>query len=85
MSEALDLGAIDAPAGGPDDAEVDVDQPSAFTPAMLGPYFRGNQMAAIAIQKSDRLTCHRRRISLTSIMPKTTASIITAANTALGR
>lgn len=49
--EALDLGAIDAPSGGPDDPDVDVDQRSAFTPAMLGPYFRGNRMAAVAIQR----------------------------------
>lgn len=49
--EALDLGPIDPPAGGPDDPSVDVDQPKAFTPAILGPYFRGNRFAAIAIQR----------------------------------
>ena len=41
--------------------------------------------AAIAIQKSTRLTRRRRRSSLTSIMPNTTASMMIAASTALGR
>ena len=39
----------------------------------------------MAIQKSARETRYRRRISLTSIMPKTTASIMIAASTALGK
>ena len=47
--EQLGLGPIDAPAGGPDAAAVDVDQPGAFTPAMLNLYFRGNRMGAHAI------------------------------------
>ena len=41
-------------------------------------------MAAIAIQKSKRWTLARRRISGTSIMPMTTASMINAASTGLG-
>ena len=41
-------------------------------------------MAAIAIQKSKRCTLARRRISGTSIMPMTTASMIKAASTGLG-
>lgn len=49
--EALDLGPIDPPAGGPNDPSVDVDQPNAFTPAIFGPYFRGNRFGAIAIQR----------------------------------
>ena len=42
-------------------------------------------MAAIAIQKSKRATLARRRISGTSIIPMTTASMIRAASTGLGR
>jgi len=42
-------------------------------------------IAAIAIQKSKCATLARRRISGTSIMPMTTASMMTAANTAVGR
>ena len=42
-------------------------------------------MAAMAIQKSKRCTLARRRISGTSIMPMTTASMIKAASTGLGR
>ena len=42
-------------------------------------------MAATAIQKSTRATRRRRRISGTSIMPITTASMMIAASTALGR
>ena len=49
--ESLGLGSIDPPAGGPDDPAADVDQPGAFQPGMLGLYFRGNRMAAVAIQR----------------------------------
>ena len=42
-------------------------------------------IAAIAIQKSKRCTRARRRISGTSIMPMTTASMINAASTGFGR
>jgi hypothetical protein len=42
-------------------------------------------IAAIAIQKSNRATLARRRISGTSIIPMTTASMIRAASTGLGR
>ena len=42
-------------------------------------------MAATAIQKSNRWTRASRRISGTSIMPITTASMISAASTGLGR
>jgi hypothetical protein len=42
-------------------------------------------IAAIAIQKSKRFTLARRRISGTSIIPITTASMIKAASTGLGR
>ena len=42
-------------------------------------------MATIAIQKSKRCTRARRRISPTSIMPITTASMIRAASTGLGK
>ena len=42
-------------------------------------------MAVIAIQKSKRCTLARRRISGTSIIPMTTASMINAASTGLGR
>jgi hypothetical protein len=49
--EALDLGPIDPPEGGPDDPSIDVDQPNAFTPAIIGPYFRGNRFGAVAIQR----------------------------------
>ena len=41
-------------------------------------------IAAIAIQKSKRCTLARRRISGTSIIPMTTASMIRAASTGLG-
>lgn len=46
--EALDLGPIEPPAGGPV-GDGDVAQPGAFTPRMLTPYFKGNRFAAIAI------------------------------------
>ena len=49
--EALDLSPIDAPTGAPDVADVDLDQPGAFQPHMLGLYFRGNRMASVAIQR----------------------------------
>ena len=42
-------------------------------------------MAATAIQKSKGCTRRRRRISGTSIIPITTASMINAASTGLGR
>ena len=41
--------------------------------------------AAAAIQKSKRFTRYRRRNSATSIIPKTTASMMIAASTAFGR
>ena len=43
------------------------------------------RIAAIAIQKSNRCTRQSRRISGTSIMPMTTASMIRAPSTGLGR
>ncbi|NND73494.1 MAG: hypothetical protein HKN44_00660 [Ilumatobacter sp.] len=46
--EALGLGAIDPPAGGPV-ADVATDQRGAFQPRMMSPYFRGNRSAALAI------------------------------------
>ena len=42
-------------------------------------------IAATAIQKSKRCTRARRRISGTSIIPMTTASMIRAASTAVGQ
>jgi len=48
--EALGLESIDPPSGGPVDESVDVDQPGAFTPAMVGAYFRGNRSAARALE-----------------------------------
>ncbi len=42
-------------------------------------------IAATAIQKSKRVTRRRRRSSATSIIPNTTASMITAPRTAFGR
>jgi hypothetical protein len=48
--ELLGLDEIDPPAGGPVDESVDVAQRGAFTPAMFGPYFRGNGAAARAIE-----------------------------------
>ena len=42
-------------------------------------------IAATATQKSNRVTRWRRRSSATSIMPNTTASMITAPSTAFGR
>ena len=42
-------------------------------------------MAAMAIQKSNRCTRKRRRIAGKSIIPNTTASMITTANTAFGK
>lgn len=47
--EALELGPIDAPDGGPILADVEVEQKGAFTPKLYGPYFSGNKFAAIAI------------------------------------
>ena len=41
-------------------------------------------IAAVAIQKSKRCTLARRRISGTSIIPMTTASMIKAARTGFG-
>jgi hypothetical protein len=52
----------------------------ASTPALSTP-----MMASRAIQKSTRLTRHSRRISPTSIIPNTTASMMMAASTGLGR
>ena len=52
----------------------------ASTPALSTP-----TMASTAIQKSTRLTRHSRRISGTSIIPNTTASMMIAASTGLGR
>ena len=51
----------------------------ASTPAVSTP-----TIAATAIQKSTRATRCSRRISATSIIPNTTASMITAASTGLG-
>jgi hypothetical protein len=48
--EALGLDAIDAPAGGPV-AEVPDDLRGFFAPSALGPYFRGNKFAAVAISR----------------------------------
>ena len=48
------------------------------------PTDRTPRVAAIAIQKSNRLTRRSRRNSLTSIIPNTTASMMIAARTALG-
>ena len=48
--EALDLGPVDPPSGGPVVEGADVAQSGAFQPDMLGLYFRGNRMAAVAIQ-----------------------------------
>lgn len=47
--DALGLDSIEPPAGGPVDPEVDVNQKSAFTPKLFGPYFMGNRFGAIAI------------------------------------
>ncbi len=52
----------------------------ASTPAVSTP-----RMASMAIQKSNRLTRHNRRIWATSIIPKTTASMMIAPRTGLGR
>lgn len=49
------------------------------------PEARTASRAATAIQKSTRTTRWTRRSSATSIMPNTTASMISAASTALGR
>ena len=54
-----------------------------MTPANT-PALSTARIAAIAIQKSTRATRRRRFISVTSIMPNTTASMIRAASTALG-
>ena len=48
--EGLDLAPIDPPPGGPL-SEVGVDQPGAFQPRMVTPYFNGNRFGAIAIQR----------------------------------
>lgn len=48
--ESLGLDPMEAPDGGPVDAEVDVVQKGAFTPQMFGPYFTGNKFAALAIR-----------------------------------
>ena len=48
--ESLGLDAIEAPAGGPVDGDVDVKQQGAFTPKLFGPYFSGNKFGAIAIR-----------------------------------
>ena len=47
--ESLGLDRIDAPVGGPVDEAVDVDQPGAFSPRILVPYFKGNRFGAHAI------------------------------------
>ena len=52
----------------------------ASTPAESTP-----TIAATAIQKSNRVTRYSRRSSRTSIIPNTTASMITAARTGFGR
>ncbi len=46
--EGLGLDRIDPPPGGPV-ADVETDQPGAFLPRMMSPYFRGNRSAAVAI------------------------------------
>ncbi len=46
--EAIDVGPIDPPPGGPID-EVDIEQRGAFQPHLFAPYFRGNRSAAVAI------------------------------------
>jgi hypothetical protein len=48
--EGLGLPAVDIPAGGPDTA-VPNDLRGFFTPEMVGPYFRGNMFASIAISR----------------------------------
>lgn len=48
--EALDLDAIEAPAGGPVVDGVDVDQTGAFAPKLFVPYFLGNKFAALAMR-----------------------------------
>ena len=47
--DALELGAIDAPDGGPI-AEVPEDLRRFFAPKMFAPYFMGNKFGALAIQ-----------------------------------
>ena len=47
--EGLGLDAIEPPAGGPVDPDVDLAQKGAFQPKMFGPYFMGNRFGAIAI------------------------------------
>ena len=54
------------------------------TPARM-PKTSAPRMAAIATQKSTDDTLRRRRISGTSIMPITTASMMRAARTGLGK
>jgi len=42
--------AADVELGGPNDPDVEVDQPGAFTPRIFVPYFKGNRFGALAIQ-----------------------------------
>ncbi len=48
--EGLGLDAIEAPAGGPVDDDVDVAQKGAFRTELFGPYFLGNKFGALAIR-----------------------------------
>ena len=61
------------------------DSPIPMTTPASTPKTRVPTIAATAIQKSNRCTRASRRISGTSIMPITTASMISAASTGLGR
>ncbi|WP_420451511.1 peroxiredoxin family protein [Ilumatobacter sp.] len=47
--ERLGLDAIEAPAGAPVVADVEVDQKGTFTPELFTPYFLGNRFGAMAI------------------------------------
>lgn len=67
--EALNLDAIDAPAGGPVVADVEVAQKGAFTPKLFGPYFTGNKFSGLAIamraegEEAKRLGHEHRQMS----------------------
>ena len=61
------------------------DKPMPMTTPARTPNTRVPRIAAMAIQKSKRCTRRNRRISATFIIPITTASMINAASTGLGR
>ncbi|MFT4656172.1 MAG: hypothetical protein ACJAXA_000707 [Candidatus Aldehydirespiratoraceae bacterium] len=67
--EALNLDAIDPPAGGPVAADRGVEQKGAFTPKLFGPYFTGNKFAGMAIamraegEEAKRLGHEHRQMS----------------------